>query len=164
MGICVCALLHKDIHYTQMCETMCIHIHAHTHELLSTQPGVHPSDTVLSSHMTVGATGLLFSSCSSSSSSSPRGSHCYARGSERFTFNFHFSCFGSRFTRCPEVFFLLPPLPALMKSQCDVFSLRCSSIHNAVWHYQALLPSVFTMYVYRWPTDKSVPLIKLSSL
>lgn len=58
--------------------------------------------------MTVRARGLLFSSCSSTSFPtaylSPRGSQYCARGSERFTFNFHFSCFGSRFTSRPEVF------------------------------------------------------------
>lgn len=111
--------------------------HTNTYGLLNTHPGVYPSDIVLFGHVTEKARGLLFFSCSSSSSSRPRGSHCYARGSERFTFNFHFSCFGSRYTCRPEVCFSspsLPPLPALMKSQCDLFSLRCSCIHNAVWH------------------------------
>lgn len=109
------------------------HMYTYTpsHEPLNTQPEVHPSDIVLCGHMTVRARGLLFSSCSSSSSSSsPRGSHCYARGSERFTFNFHFSCFGSRFTSRPGVFF-------------SFLLLQLSWNHNVM--YSAWGVALFTM-------------------
>lgn len=90
--------------HTHIWNHMCTHTHTHTDAWtakytawgLSFRYCAHWSDDFESQ----GALLLLFLLLLS-----PRGSLCYARGSERFTFNFHFSYFELRFTCNPEVFF-----------------------------------------------------------
>lgn len=106
--------------------------------------------------------GLLFFSRSSSSFSSPRGSQCYARGSERFTFNFYFSCFGLRFTSRPEVFFYFFLLFQLSWNRNVMYSAWGVALFTMQFDTRKpCSPSVFTMHLYRWTADISAPLIQL---